>query len=155
MRWSKLKSLVEEQFSTSLGKRISIFSTRYGNCTCGRAWITLDGREIATFCTRAEYNVSIGESKRENPPLGYGELSRQDAYESCWAVVHDLSIEEALSDSDPLVQSLAVLDRRFGKRRMKVQDWANLHPLAQLLFSVRLQSEGMAIPVGLSQNVTT
>lgn len=49
MRWSKLKSLVEEKIADSVRGRIAINSTRYGNCTCGRAWLTVDGKEVAKF----------------------------------------------------------------------------------------------------------
>lgn len=142
MRWSKLKSLVEARFAPVLAGRVSIFSTTYGKSTCGRAWISVDGAEIANFCTRAAYNSKAGLPKPHDAPLGYGELSRQDAYAACWAFVHELSIEEALADSDPLVQSLAVLDGRLGKRRLQTTDLAKLHPLAQKLAAIRLESEG-------------
>jgi len=143
MKWSKLKFLVEERFAPSLGKRVNLFSTAYGNCTCGRAWLTIDKKEIANFCTRAKFNAKNAESGRKNPPLGFGELSRQDAYKSCWAVVHDLSIAEALKNSDPLVQALAVLDIRCGKRRLMGIQAETLHPLAQKMLNFRLGCEGM------------
>ena len=146
MKWSKLKSLVEARFAPSVKKRLAINSTRYGNCTCGRAWITLDGKEIANFCTRAYHLVEGGyvdpATRRTNETLvDFGELSRQNAYESCWAFVHDLSIEDALQDSDPLIQTLAVLDSRLGKRRISQIDIETLHPLARRLFEVRAEAE--------------
>ena len=149
MRWSKLKSLVESRFASSLGNRVAVFSTRYGDCTCGRAWITVDGREVANFCTRAASNSDAQVQAKTNPPHGYGELSRQDAYASCWAFVHDLSIEGALRDSDPLVQALSVLDKRLGRGRLSGLNRESLHPLAWELLLVRLESEGMDAPRGL------
>ena len=143
MKWSKLKSLVEKQFAASVQPRVSIFSTAYGNCSCGRAWLTVDGEEIVNFCTRAAANVGLGWSDWVVPPMGYGELSRQDAYKACWAVVHDLTIDAALADEDPLVQTLAVLDRRLGKRRLRNLDWNRLHPLAQEMFALRLGCEDL------------
>ena len=110
---------------------------------CGRAWITVDGDEIANFCTRANANAAVSS---EPVPDGYGEFSRQDAYDACWAFVHDLSIEAALSDDDPLVQCLAVLDTRVGKRRLQELVPANLHSLAQKLWRVRLVAEGLPEP---------
>ena len=146
MRWSKLKNLVEERFAPSMKKRVSIKGTRYGNCTCGRAWLTLDGKEIANFCTRAYYNAELGHvdpasRKTDVMLVNYGELSRQDAYESCWAFIHDLSIEEALKESDPLVQALAVLDARLGKRRFSEIHHEHMHPLARKLLEVRIEAE--------------
>ena len=143
VKWSKLKMLVEGQFAPAINKRVSIFSTAYGNCGCGRAWLTLDGKEVANFCTRRKANVELGWSDWAVAPPGYGELSRQDAYKACWAIVHDLTIEQALADEDPLVQSLAVLDKRFGKRRQKEFEWKVLHPLARQMFALRLECEGI------------
>ncbi len=153
MRWSKVKSLVEARFSEKLNKRVQIYSTRYGECTCGRAWLTLDGSEIANFCTRAHYNKereSVQPSKKsqarfDTMPVEYGELSRQDAYRACWAFLHELSLEEALSDSDPLVQTLAVLDARLGKRRLRALDPDALHPLAEKLWKLRMDAEGLSV----------
>ena len=154
MKWSKLKKLVEDRFSPALGRRISINSTRYGNCTCGRAWLTVDGQEIANFCSRALANKEFertliqrgmaADSSDAEPdiPFGYGELLRQDAYAACWAFVHDLTIEQALADSDPLVQTLAVLDSRLGKRRLSKLDATNMHPLARKMLLVRIEAEG-------------
>jgi hypothetical protein len=154
MQWSQLKTQVEERFATSVKKKVAIFSTRYGNCRCGRAWITVDGNEIANFCTRAKANSDAGATPRSAQPLGYGELSRQDAYRACWAFVHELSIDEALADSDPLVQTLAVLDRRAGKRRLESLEWQTLHPLARALLRVRLIAEGLPVPEALVQAAT-
>jgi hypothetical protein len=155
MKWSKLKSLVESRFAPSVAKRIAIYSTRYGNCTCGRAWLTLDGKEIANFCTRAYFNrkhkidrVCQGQQSLESTanesqskPFGCGELTRQDAYAACWAFIHELSIEQAIADSDPLVQSLAILDSRMGKNRLARLDETRLHPLARKLMHTRIEAE--------------
>ena len=166
MKWSKLKSLVEDKFSQSLGGRIAIFSTRYGNCTCGHAWLTLDKEVIANFCTRAFWNRAAGNyhfkdgrwvtdspvpehvsahQKKSYGEMEYGELSRQDVYEACWSYVHNLTIDESISSEDPLIQSLAMLDKRLGKRRLKSIDQAKLHPLAKKLLTVRLESEGVRV----------
>ena len=150
MRWSKLRSLVKEGFAESIRSRVDIQSTRYGNCTCGHAWMTLDGEVIANFCTRAHYLASIGCPGAGTTPghqfAEYGELSRQDAYRACWDFVHSLSIESALADPDPLVQTLAVLDARVGKRRMDRLDPGALHRLAAALLRVRREAEGLERP---------
>ncbi|WP_444883383.1 SF0329 family protein [Microbulbifer sp. PSTR4-B] len=168
MKWSKLKSLVEEKFSLSLDSRISINSTSYGNCSCGHAWLTLDKEVIANFCTRAFWNRASGNfyrkdnrwvtdsdvpehvSEKQKLSYGeveYGELSRQDAYQACWEFVHTLKIDEAINSENPLIQSLATLDKRLGKRRLKEIDTSTLHPLAKKLLAIRLESEGLRITV--------
>jgi len=164
MRWSKLKYLVEEQFADSIKVRVSINSTAYGNCSCGHAWITLDKEIVANFCTMAFWNRANGYlyrkdnrwvsdspipehilevQKKSYGEMEYGELSRQDAYQSCWEFVHELTIDKSIASDDPLIQSLAMLDKRLGKRKLKALDDSNLHPLAKKLYSVRLESEGM------------
>lgn len=155
MKWSKLRALVRENFAPSVGKRLDIHSTAYGACSCGHAWLTLDGDVIANFCTRAAWLAKSG-YKETSPAINpmyriqfaaYGELSRQDAYRACWDFVHDLSIDQALQDDDPLVQSLAIVDKRLGKRRLASIDAASLHPLAGKLFEFRCQAEGLRTPV--------
>jgi hypothetical protein len=150
MKWSKLKSEIENRFCESLKKRVSINSTAYGACSCGHAWITLDKVIIANFCTRAYYNNESGQvtdnGKYDNLKNTYGELSRQDIYESCWSYVHELSIEEALESEDPLIQTLSVIDKRVGKRRLVQLNAEEMHPLASHLFKERLTAENITIP---------
>jgi hypothetical protein len=147
VRWSKLKQLVENGFTPSLAKRLTINSAAYGACTCGHAWLTLDGDVIANFCTRAQGNRDYsGAPKTVNKMydtqcVEYGELSRQDAYRACWAFVHEMSIEQSLMDSDPLIQTLAVVDRRVGKRRLKEIDGERLHRMARKLLDERRKLE--------------
>ncbi len=150
MRWSKLKQRIESNFADALQSRVALHSTAYGNCSCGHAWLTLDGEMIANFCTRASGNLmwwkeegplpltdeQIKKYKRQ--PVDYGEISRQHVYQSCWEFIHDLSIDEALSDDDPMIQSLAVLDKRIGKRRLQKICNIDLHPLARKLLEVRM-----------------
>jgi hypothetical protein len=150
MRWSKLRFLVRDRFAESVRPRLDIQSTRYGNCSCGHAWITLDGDVIANFCTRAKAIANAWEPASEklgttapHQFISWGELSRQDAYRSCWDFVHELSIERALADPDPLIQSLAVVDHRLGKRRLLQVEAHSLHRLAAVLLGVRREAEGL------------
>lgn len=52
MRWSMLRKLVEKRFCDEVKRRVAIKSTVYGNCSCGHAWVTLDGEVLANFRTR-------------------------------------------------------------------------------------------------------
>lgn len=154
MRWSKLKQLVESNFADSVSKRIAIYSAAYGACTCGHAWLTCDGDVIANFCTRAYYNryqygdknndLGVPEEqakKYKKQFVEYGEVSRQDVYESCWSFVHDLSFDDAMKSDDPLIQSLVVLDERLGKRRVEKMNPKEMHPLALKLLEIRKEAE--------------
>jgi hypothetical protein len=146
MRWSKLKKLVEERFAPSVAKRLSIHSAAYGNCSCGHCWMTLDKKVVANFCTRAYYNKVLDGDSGSNPMYKdqlvlYGEKSRQDAYRSMFDYVHSLSHDEALKSDDVLIQALAIVDTRFGKRRLESFDESELHPLARELLTIRRQAE--------------
>ncbi len=81
----------------------------------------------------------------------YGELSRQDAYRACWEFVHDISIEEAINSDDCLIQALAVLDSRIGKRRLRKIEHKKLHPLASKLFLERLKAENIPLVAQLRE----
>jgi hypothetical protein len=152
MRWTKLKQLVEQGFAKSLAKRLTINSAAYGACTCGHAWLALDKIVIANFCTRAYWNHRMGYPPEHPNKMyvdqfaSYGEMSRQDAYKACWDFVHSLPINDALHDTDPLIQTLAVVDGRLGKRRLSEIDPATLHPLARTLLLERLRAENSRSP---------
>jgi hypothetical protein len=104
---------------------------------------------VANFCTRAAGNLRTGRvpsassrQKFAGMPAGYGEFSRQDAHHACWAYLHELSIDDALTDPDPLVQAL--LDARIGRRRLEAAGDRDLHPLARRMLELRLQAERAA-----------
>ncbi|MEM6584632.1 MAG: hypothetical protein AAF692_02655 [Pseudomonadota bacterium] len=143
MRWSKVRALVKERFAPELRGRLDINSTAYGNCTCGHAWLTWDGEVIANFCTRAHGNAGayypgyVANAPIEGELTGYGEFSRQDAYEACWAYLHDLSIDQALLDDDPLVNMLALADARVSKRRLAALEAGAFHPVAAKMLELR------------------
>ena len=54
-----------------------------------------------------------------------------------------LSIESMLKHRSPIIRGLAVLDRRFGKRRLIAFDIETEHPFVRLLFEFRCTIEGV------------
>ncbi len=52
-----------------------------------------------------------------------------------------MTIEAALESNDVLIQSLALLDKRVGKRRLKKIEPEELHPLARKLFGERISAD--------------
>ena len=166
MRWSKLKQRIENNFAESVKSRVALHSTTYGESTCGHAWLTLDGAVIANFCTRAHFNrFDYGDKGRDEglteqqkkrykeQCVEYGEMSRQAVYRTCWSYIHELSFEDAIKSEDPLIQSLAMLDKRLGKRRLKRMKDQDLHPLARKLFEVRTSAETTPCPKPFSSPV--
>ncbi len=156
MRWSKLKQRIENKFHECVRGRVAVHSTAYGNCTCGHAWLTLDGVVIANFCTRAFYEryscntvesdrgLSHLEIKQYNKQyVEYGELFRQGVYLSCWEYIHDLNFDEALMSDDFEIQALAMLDKRLGKRRLANIKHKSLHLLVRRFLDFRIEKGGI------------
>jgi hypothetical protein len=151
MRWSKLRTLAIDRFAEPLQKRLDIHSAAYGACTCGHVWMTLDGEMIANFCTRAYY-IATGREKGHpagNPMYKHqlaasGERSRQQVYQTLWDFVHTIPVDDALASDDMLLQALAIVDARIGKRRLEQLDAEKLHPLAAYLLMLRTgEAEGI------------
>ncbi|MBS1956048.1 MAG: hypothetical protein JST89_17825 [Cyanobacteria bacterium SZAS-4] len=151
MQWSKLKKTIESRFASSIGGKIHLFSTQYG-CQCGRAWITYNGEQIANFETlvnlrrihvhREEIDergqLVIDEATRVPGELmSRGELNRWDLHKACWDYLN-MSVPEALSSENPVIQGLAFLDQRAGKRRIALVDTKDLHPLPKKLLEIRI-----------------
>ena len=160
VRWSKLKKLVEANFVDSMRHRVCLYSTRYGNCSCGHAWIMFDRKKIANFCTVAYFNFyrfrSTPENwknfkstqvylkrnlKYKNYLCDYGEINRQDFYKSCWEYIHVLDIKSALSSGNIILEALAILDKKIGKNKLMRIDPNQLHSLAAFLLTERKKAE--------------
>jgi hypothetical protein len=162
MQWSKLKQNIEANFAESVRKRVAVFSTHYNKpkTSSGRAWITIDGLEVVSLSTlesgtiyRCIYNETTPTEclthpaiKEENRTKGElvekGEFSRFDLHNCCWEYLQ-LSVEEALQHLSPLINLLAILDRRLGKRRLVLIRKDSLHPLVKAFLEFRLEVEGL------------
>jgi hypothetical protein len=159
MRWSKLKKLVEESFAESVRGRVRVYSTRYQQCSCGRGWITVDGEELVDLSTelsrlvyasvyheatktRCARHTAVADEARTPGSLAEpGEFSRFDLHEACWEYVHS-SVGDSLGSDNPLVSSLAVLNAKVGKGRLRRLAARRLHPLTRALLEFRLRAEG-------------
>ncbi len=157
MRWSKLKKLVEDTFADSVKGRVHIYSTHY-QCSCGRGWITVDGKELVDLSTmltgliyRCAYHEATktdcvthpavpDEARKPGNLIEPGEFSRLDLHEA--AGVRSLQREFFIASANPLIVSLAVLNAKVGKGRLLKLAETNLHPLTRALLDVRLTAEG-------------
>jgi hypothetical protein len=164
MKWSKLKQTVESGFATSVQHRVELFSTRYHrpNSLSGRAWITIDGVQIVNMSTMKSGSVyrciyheatptncvthpSVKDEERTSGLLiEPGEFSRFDLH-ACAFEFTQTPIEEALAHDSPLVNLLAVLDRRVGKRRLPELGKRYTHPLEVRLYKFRMEAEQLKI----------
>ncbi len=157
MRWSKVKKLVEDSFAESVKRRVQIYSTHY-QCSCGRGWITIDGKELVDLSTmlssmiyRCAYHevtnvpypkhAAVPDDERTPDKLVEdGEFSRFDLHVACWDYLHQ-SIKDSLESANPLIKSLAVLNAKVGKGRLGEIAKQNLHPLTRALLNFRLEAE--------------
>jgi hypothetical protein len=155
MRWSKLKKTIEDKFADCVKGRVQLYTTRYtsGSYFMVRGWITLDGKEIANFSTPDNYkkygwntpdiNERIpAEERTSGKAVEKGEFFRWDFVVACFDYLN-ANIDEAFASDNPIIKSFAVLDKRFGKRRLQLIDKKNLHPLVNTLLTLRLECEGI------------
>ncbi len=157
MKWSRLKKRVEDSFAESVKGRVQIYSTHY-QCSCGRGWITVDGEELVDLSTmltgliyRCVYHEATktdcvthpavpDEARTPGNLVEPGEFSRFDLHEACWEYIHS-SVNDSLSSNHPLIVSLAVLNAKVGKGRLKKLAEKKLHPLTRALLKIRLEAE--------------
>lgn len=147
MRWSELRSKVEAEFADEIRDRVALHVTRHhSRSRCSRGWITIDGLEVANFCDWSVYYPNPNHRPSYKDALAaYGELRAWDFKVACWALIHE-GVEPALASGDPLRQALAVLHRKFGKRRLSqlLGRREELHPLVLFLAEFRENPEAVS-----------
>jgi hypothetical protein len=156
MRWSQLKSRISELVDPSVRDRVALHQARYRYTReeVGRVWLTIDGREVASFDSstytrrRAELAHALEHdmTSPEADAVARRELREaglSDDYEAIADLGRylSLSIEDALASPSPLVRALAVIDRRVGKRRLRSLAANPIeHPLVRQLLRLRLDA---------------
>jgi hypothetical protein len=173
MKWSQLKKTIESFICPTLRNRVKFYSTRYRSThdQVGRAWISVDGKEIYDFSTPTWINEYYGTAHRiriENNALDFQDPIQApgyyDAYKEAGKYVEEkgifeqycfyrsieeyinLPFDEALMSENKIIKSIALIDRRLGKRRLKhIQlndDEINLY---KILYYLRMESEGLKV----------
>lgn len=164
MQWSQLKKRFENTFADSVQGRIEIWATRYRHShdQAGECWVTLDKNKIINMADLTYYNAYYGEAHRirqETSCLDYTDPNEAAGYYQAYdqakhqavnnSIFHSgelvmameeyltISIDDALSSPNPLLQAFAMLDRRFGKRRLSAFEQQEKHPLQQKFYQLR------------------
>ncbi len=171
MQWSKLKKLIESNFAESVACRVELRSTRYRRAADedGRGYITIDKKEVYSFCTirhGIEYYGTANEIREINKCTDYSDPNQSeeyfDAYDEADKITKEkglysqyefygsleeylsLPFDRALESENLIIKSLAILDRRLGKRRiLKMGDSVKGNPLLEHLFNLRCEAEGL------------
>jgi hypothetical protein len=174
MRWSKLTSSLDDLRAPALRSRVALHRARYRYTReeVGRVWVTIDGREAASFDTSTYLRrlAELGAERRDRRrgdtrERGHDEAAQLEAdararemlrragqHDDYQAIVDleaylSIPIDEALASPSPLVRALAVIDRRVGKRRLRGLDIGPLeHPLVRELYFIRCEAEGVDLP---------
>ena len=166
MVWSKLKKNIERNFSDVLKGRVSLYTTTYGSNydvqdLYNRGWITVDSVEVVNFSTpesfflyRRDFNATTPTKFPGNTAAKQfmdriperltekGEFSKYDLTFCCFAFLN-MSVNEALEHESPIIRLLVVLDKRIGKRRLRMLDEKELNPLVRYFLNLRLQAENL------------
>jgi hypothetical protein len=148
-------------------KRVDVHQTRYRNAHDeeGELWFSVDGSRLFSSGS-ATYLSKLGFLVEESHAKG---ASWAEAYDKAWPVMEasgsmlleqmnrDLfdslnqTVEEMAQHGNPLVRGLAILDGRFGKRRLAAFDASAEHELVQALVRFRCEAEGLRSPVQVGE----
>ncbi|MCM2565199.1 hypothetical protein O3301_01085 [Janthinobacterium sp. SUN211] len=159
MRWSQLKKQLHDRIAKSVVASIDLNQTRYrySHDEEGEFWISFHGSRI--FSTGSlSYLSSLAALTAKNRADG---STPAQAYELAWPVMDasglflleqmnkdlfcslSLTVEEMLDHNNPVVRGLAIIDARYGKRRLAMLNPITEHPLVQRLHNLRCEAEGV------------
>jgi hypothetical protein len=162
MRWSQLRKQLKDRFAPSVANKVDFNQTRYRHSHDqeGEFWITL-GKERIFSAGSMSYLSTLWQVTAAHKQNG---ATPAEAYNQAWpemdakglmlleAINKDLfsslsqTIDQMLEHSNPVIRALAMLDTRYGKRRLAAFDAAGEHPLVQRLFYLRCEAEGLTPP---------
>lgn len=163
MQWSKLKQRIEERMADSLHGRVEVHSTWYrclGHDRLGRTWITVDKQQVASMSDLPyyiDYRVLAEEIWVAKRLTDYrdeakavlhaqGNYSRHQSNNILERYLL-MSVDDVLRSDDILIRSLSMLDRRVGKRRLRMlQLGDDEHPLVRQFYALRCKAEGITTP---------
>ncbi|WP_319005625.1 hypothetical protein [Mesobacillus subterraneus] len=169
-QWSKVKKKLDSFKCDSLKDRVQFTVTNYRRAhdQLGRAFITVDKKEVLNMCTITSERALISreyEIKREKQ-IPYTDWSRNlDIWEEAhdWVLDEGIfaqydffdsveqyfqqPIHESLKSNNMLIKIFALIDRRVGKRtlvKMK-ESVLNEKKIVQFFYKLRCETEGIRI----------
>ncbi len=164
MRWTRVRKLIREGFADSVRDRVDLRVTNADprgtsrRDTCNEGWISVDGTVVAhidphrlrklTLTIPAPHGgagerqvVLIVEPRQEQKvPAGAEVGEFLDVPQACWEYLHS-NLSKSLLSSDPFISSLAVLNAKVGRQRLRRMATRNLHPLTRAMLNFRLEAE--------------
>lgn len=154
MQWSKIRTRLRALVCPELRKRVDFHLTNYRKygSSGNEVWITVDGAKVfsASYC---DYMISENVLHRERGLRTYavGREGKAAHDVLTQAEIHDDSItvytfreyldsdpQDALVSTDPVLKSLAIIDRRVGQRTLgKLRIGKNEHSLVRTFYNLR------------------
>ena len=163
IRWSEIRYKLEKEYlAESLRGHIRYFATSYNKCPdhYGCASILLDGREIiegSYYGHWKNYHLlpedenfelrirRLGEFPiMDDVSLQFGQFDQRCFYKAFYEFDNQ-SIEKSLFSENAIVRVFAILDRRIGKRRLRIMKDTihNEGEVFRTFFEIRAISEGI------------
>lgn len=156
MRWSKLRKELKDRLADNLKGRLDYHLTTYKNSTgfLGRAWITYDGEEIINFSnmdtlnrfqtysnaaaetTYISHDPIESSQRSKDKIMEIGEFSKYDFGHNALEFLN-LNVFDCLKSENPILQILAVVDNRVGKRSLQKLQNTDCHPMIEFFISLR------------------
>ena len=138
-----------------LQKRVRFYVTRYGpgvSYIQNRAWVTFDNKEILSCSTigwiRENYKLT-GElrwntnEQTEKELMEKGYFFRQ-TFVAALVEYLGMPIDKATQSSNVIIRSIAMFDRRLGKRRLQSMHFSeDENPLVKSFYAIRCEVEGI------------
>ena len=171
MRWSQLKKRIEDGFAESVRGRVEIWETRYRKAPEEELeiWVTIDAQRVASYgyfrFEGAHYpkvrQLTLERSLSQQQPDYRVELTSVEKavlaalaeddvldpyrFQRSMAEFLNTSIDDCIASDDPVLRGLAVLDSRFGKRRLKALDASLDVPFVSRFYKLRCEAEGIRL----------
>ena len=160
MRWSKVRQIAESRFAPSVKGRVRLESTHYHKAPDqeGRVGVVIDGEQVwsrgciegdrdrtAVFQELKEQGLTNQKANAFDSTIvrGMALHNQYDFHEAVWDYIQ-LSIDESLKSYDAVTRSLAFLDARTGKRRLRqLAAHAPRTSLERACLGFRLRAEGI------------
>src|SRR6202011_2415881 len=137
MQWSALKTRVKSFIAPDVRKRLDFHVTSYrrSHDEAEKAWLTIDGKIVfVASWYRHQWAGALHTSKGtmardgrnrliHDPALPYVdepeelELHRPQQFGDALRKYLELKLEDAISDPDPFIRGLSLIDRRMGLGR--------------------------------------
>ena len=156
-----MRKLVEESFADSVRDRVKVHVTNADprgvpfQDSCTRGWISVDGGVVAQiephYLRRLTLSLPRRGAGREviliveaRPEQTVPSVAVAGAFldftEACLEDLHS-NINESLHSSDPFISSLAVLNAKVGRQRLRRLLTLDLHPLTRWMLDFRMDAE--------------